>query len=92
MLTFCPLSFNGRFPSQCDMSDAYYQRLHRFPEVLEKRSARLEVEKLISERNKLINELEELKGRGRVYAGVLGGKAGEERKRKIEEGEKKLLR
>lgn len=50
-----------------DTSDALYARLHRYPEVLEKRASRLERERLIHERSKLINELEELRGRGWVY-------------------------
>lgn len=77
---------------QVDTSDAFYHRLHRFPEVLEKRSARLERERLIHERSKLINELEELRGRGWVYQGAQGGKGEEERRRRIKEGEDRLKR
>ncbi|KAK4058552.1 hypothetical protein OIO90_000714 [Microbotryomycetes sp. JL221] len=75
-----------------DTSDAFYQRLHRYPEVLEKRSARLEKERLIHERNKLVLELEDLKGRGWVYTGAQGGKSEEDRRRKIREMEEKLKR
>ncbi|SDA07417.1 BZ3501_MvSof-1269-A2-R1_Chr6-2g08519 [Microbotryum saponariae] len=77
---------------ETDTSDAHYQRLHRFPEVLEKRSARVERDRLIHERSKLILELEELKGRGWVYIGAQGGKGEEERRRKIKEGELRLAR
>lgn len=56
-----------------DTSDAHYHRLHRFPEILEKRSARLEREKLIHERSKLILEIEDLKGKGWVYTMGPGG-------------------
>lgn len=78
--------------TQIDTSDAFYHRLHRYPEVLEKRSARLERERLIHERSKLILELEELRGRGWVYHGSQGGKGEEERRRKIREGEERLKR
>ncbi|CEQ42962.1 SPOSA6832_04855 [Sporobolomyces salmonicolor] len=76
-----------------DTSDAFYLRLHRYPEVLEKRASRLERERLIHERSKLILELEELRGRGWVYMGNnAGGRAEEERQRKIREGEERLKR
>ncbi|GAA5867301.1 hypothetical protein JCM1840_005018 [Sporobolomyces johnsonii] len=76
-----------------DTSDAFYLRLHRYPEVLEKRASRLERERLIHERSKLIIELEELRGRGWVYMGNnAGGRAEEERQRKIREGEERLKR
>jgi hypothetical protein len=61
--------------------------------VLEKRASRLERERLIHERSKLINELEELRGRAWVYAGTsAGGRAEEERQRKIKEMEERLAR
>ncbi|KAI5481653.1 hypothetical protein MNV49_002879 [Pseudohyphozyma bogoriensis] len=78
--------------SEIDTSDAYYHRLHRFPEVLEKRSARLERDRLIHERAKLITELEELRGRGWVYQGAQGGRGEQERRRRIKEGEERLKR
>lgn len=77
---------------QVDTSDAYYHRLHRFPEVLEKRSARLERDRLIHERSKLILEIEEMRGRGWVYHGSQGGKGEAERRRKLSEGEERLKR
>ncbi|GAA5834045.1 hypothetical protein JCM11251_003601 [Rhodosporidiobolus azoricus] len=78
---------------EADTSDAFYLRLHRYPEVLEKRASRLERERLIHERSKLINDLEELRGRTWVYAGTsAGGRAEEERQRKIREMEEKLAR
>ncbi|BGO90006.1 hypothetical protein NBRC10512_001991 [Rhodotorula toruloides] len=78
---------------EVDTSDAFYLRLHRYPEVLEKRASRLERERLIHERSKLINELEELRGRAWVYAGTsAGGRAEEERQRKIKEMEERLAR
>lgn len=77
---------------QADTSDAHYHRLHRFPEILEKRSARLERDRLIHERAKLITELEELRSRSWVYQGAQGGKGEEERKRKIKERELRLKR
>ncbi|GAA5855820.1 hypothetical protein JCM8547_000372 [Rhodosporidiobolus lusitaniae] len=80
-------------PPEVDTSDAFYLRLHRYPEVLEKRASRLERERLIHERSKLINELEELKGRTWVYAGTsAGGRAEEERQRKIKAMEERLAR
>ncbi|GAA5823757.1 hypothetical protein JCM3770_005550 [Rhodotorula araucariae] len=80
-------------PAEADTSDAFYLRLHRYPEVLEKRASRLERERLIHERSKLINELEELRGRTWVYAGTsAGGRAEEERQRKIREMEERLAR
>ncbi|BGP38382.1 hypothetical protein JCM10449v2_002314 [Rhodotorula kratochvilovae] len=80
-------------PAEADTSDAFYLRLHRYPEVLEKRASRLERERLIHERSKLINELEELRGRTWVYAGTsAGGKAEEERQRKIREMQERLAR
>ncbi|KAM0788543.1 hypothetical protein ACM66B_001671 [Microbotryomycetes sp. NB124-2] len=82
----------GRSNVKADSSDAYYQRLHRYPEVLEKRSARLEKERLIHERNKLALELEELRGRGWVYTGAQGGKSEEDRRRRIREMEERLQR
>lgn len=78
-----------------DTSDALYHRLHRYPEVLEKRASRLERERLIHERSKLINELEDLRGRGWVYTGnssAMGGRAEVERQRKLKEGEERLAR
>ncbi|GAA6059324.1 hypothetical protein JCM10212_005904 [Sporobolomyces blumeae] len=80
---------------EVDTSDALYHRLHRYPEVLEKRASRLERERLIHERSKLILELEELRGRGWVYVGNasgLGGRAEEERQKKIRQGEERLSR
>lgn len=78
---------------QADTSDAFYLRLHRYPEVLEKRASRLERERLIHERSKLINEIEELRGRTWVYAGTsAGGRAEEERQRRIREMEERLAR
>lgn len=79
-------------PQQLDTSDAYYLRLHRFPEVLEKRSARLERDRLIHERSKLILEIELMRGRGWVYQGLQGGKGEEIRRRKLHEGEERLKR
>ncbi|GAA5924558.1 hypothetical protein JCM10213_004608 [Rhodosporidiobolus nylandii] len=79
--------------SEVDTSDALYLRLHRYPEVLEKRASRLERERLIHERSKLIVELEELRGRSLVYAGTnAGGKAEEDRQKKIKGMEEKLAR
>ncbi|GAA5933994.1 uncharacterized protein JCM15063_000527 [Sporobolomyces koalae] len=81
--------------AEIDTSDALYHRLHRYPEVLEKRASRVERERLIHERSKLIIELEELRGRGWVYTGSssgTGGKAEEERQRKVKEGELRLAR
>ncbi|GAA5976468.1 hypothetical protein JCM10908_005511 [Rhodotorula pacifica] len=79
--------------AEIDTSDAFYHRLHRYPEVLEKRAARLERERLIHERSKLINELEELRGRTWVYAGTsAGGRAEEERQRRIKAMGEKLAR
>ena len=61
--------------------------------MLEKRASRLERERLIHERSKLILELEELRGRTWVYAGTsTGGRAEEERQRKIREMEERLAR
>ncbi|GAA5862563.1 hypothetical protein JCM3774_001060 [Rhodotorula dairenensis] len=78
---------------EVDTSDAFYHRLHRYPEVLEKRAARLERERLIHERSKLINELEELRGRTWVYAGTsAGGRAEEERQRRIKLMSERLAR
>ncbi|GAA5887344.1 hypothetical protein JCM6882_002498 [Rhodosporidiobolus microsporus] len=78
---------------EVDTSDAFYLRLHRYPEVLERRASRLERERLIHERSKLINDLEELRGRTWVYAGTsAGGRAEEERQRRIREMEEKLAR
>lgn len=74
---------------QCDTTDAYYSRLHRFPEVLEKRAAKLEVERLIHERSRLILDLEDLKGKARVWSGA---KTEEERRRKIADAEVRLER
>lgn len=81
-----------RSREQADTSDAHYHRLHRFPEVLEKRSTRLERERLIHERSKLILEIEEMRGRGWVYHGAQGGKGEEVRRRKLQEGEERLKR
>jgi hypothetical protein len=76
-----------------DDSDAFYLRLHRYPEVLERRASRLERERLIHERSKLNNELEELRGRTWVYAGTsAGGRAEEERQKKIRGMEERLAR
>ena len=75
-----------------DTSDAHYFRLHRFPEVLEKRSARLERDRLIHERSKLILEIEEMRGRGWVYQGMQGGKGEQLRRRRLDEGEERLKR
>lgn len=87
-----PERADAPFP-QVDTSDAFYLRLHRYPEVLEKRASRLERERLIHERSKLINELEELRGRAWVYAGTsAGGRAEEERQRRIKAMGEKLAR
>ncbi|GAA6011369.1 hypothetical protein JCM10207_008316 [Rhodosporidiobolus poonsookiae] len=78
---------------ELDDSDAFYLRLHRYPEVLERRASRLERERLIHERSKLINEIEELRGRTWVYQGTsAGGRAEQERQRRIAEMEDKLAR
>ncbi|KAL8287057.1 hypothetical protein RQP46_004063 [Phenoliferia psychrophenolica] len=82
----------GPSEQQVDTSDAHYLRLHRFPEVLEKRSARLERDRLIHERSKLILEIEEMRGRGWVYQGMQGGKGEQLRRRKLNEGEERLKR
>ncbi|KAK4053500.1 hypothetical protein OIV83_001667 [Microbotryomycetes sp. JL201] len=89
---FLTTSLLGRSNVPVDTSDAFYQRLHRYPEVLEKRSARLEKERLIHERNKLVMELEELRGRSWVYTGAQGGKSEEDRRRRIREMEDRLAR
>ncbi|GAA6037263.1 hypothetical protein JCM8097_008651 [Rhodosporidiobolus ruineniae] len=78
---------------EVDTSDAFYTRLHRRPEQLEKRASRLERERLIHERSKLIVEIEELRGRTWVYQGTsAGGRAEEQRQAKIREMEEKLAR
>ncbi|KPV76595.1 uncharacterized protein RHOBADRAFT_52582 [Rhodotorula graminis WP1] len=88
-----PRGARHALPAEADSSDAFYLRLHRYPEVLEKRASRLERERLIHERSKLINELEELRGRTWVYAGnSAGGRAEEERQRKIKEMQDRLAR
>ncbi|KAM0754378.1 hypothetical protein T439DRAFT_376873 [Meredithblackwellia eburnea MCA 4105] len=86
-------SRHGGMTEQQDTSDAFYLRLHRYPEVLEKRSAKLERDRLIHERSKLILELEDLRGRGWVYhGGARVGRSEEIRRRKIREGEERLKR
>ncbi|GAA5834947.1 hypothetical protein JCM9279_007153 [Rhodotorula babjevae] len=88
-----PRGARHALPAEVDTSDAFYLRLHRYPEVLEKRASRLERERLIHERSKLIIELEELRGRTWVYAGnSAGGRAEEERQRKIREMQDRLAR
>ncbi|GAA5901201.1 hypothetical protein JCM8208_002301 [Rhodotorula glutinis] len=88
-----PRGARHALPAEADTSDAFYLRLHRYPEVLEKRASRLERERLIHERSKLINELEELRGRTWVYAGnSAGGRAEEERQRKIKQMQDRLAR
>ncbi|GAA5974254.1 hypothetical protein JCM11641_003357 [Rhodosporidiobolus odoratus] len=78
---------------EVDTSDAFYLRMHRYPEILERRASRLERERLIHERSKLINDIEELRGRTWVYAGTnAGGRAEEERQKKIKDMEEKLKR
>ena len=93
-----------------DTNDAFYHRLHRYPEILEKvrppalacgivltrsvtqRSAKVERERLIHERSKLILEIEEMKGRGWVYHGAQGGKGEEQRRQRLAEAEERLQR